>query len=87
MTFNPSATQRIILRAKRRIVPNWRSRLGDWSTKALAFGAAVAAAWVALPVDLKAHLPVDYVAWAVGALNFFGLGAKFVTQGEPNADK
>ena len=92
MTFNPSATQRIILRAKRRIVPNWRSRLGDYSTKALALGVTMAASWAALSSDLKAHLPADYVAWVIGGLNAFGLASRFFIQGElppekPNADK
>lgn len=90
MTFNPGATQRIILRAKRRIIPNWRSRLGDYSTKALALGTASAAAWVALPGDLKGHLPSEAVAWVIGALNAYGLVGKFIIQNPPeapNADK
>ena len=83
MTFEPNLTQRIITSAKSRVIPNWRSRLRDYSTIALALGAATVAAWTALPGDLKAHLPTEYVAWLVGALNAFGLGGKFLVQGPP----
>jgi len=84
MTFDPNAT---IVRLKRRIVPNWRSRLRDYSTFALAAGGGIVVAWTGLPADLKAHLPTEYVAWVVGALNVWGLGGKFITQDKPEADK
>lgn len=91
MSFDPTQTTRILVaKAKRRIVPNWRSRLGDYSTKALALGTAAAAAWVALPGDLKGHLPSEAVAWVIGALNAWGLLGKFILQTPPeatNADK
>jgi hypothetical protein len=63
-----------------KIIPNWRSRLRDYSTIALGAGAAIVAAWIALPEDLKAHLPVDIVAQIVGGLNALGLAGKFVVQ-------
>jgi len=78
MTFDPSKT--ISARVKRRIVRDWRSRLRDYSTIALGAGAAIVAAWIALPEDLKAHLPVDIVAQIVGGLNALGLAGKFVVQ-------
>jgi hypothetical protein len=80
-------TQRVKVAVKRRIVPNWKSRIGDYSTKALALGTAAAVAWVALPADLKAFMPTEFVAWAIGALNAFGLVSKFFVQGDPPADK
>jgi len=70
-----------------RIVTNWRSRLRDYSTIALALGTATVAAWTLLPTDLKAFLPTQYVAWAVGALNAFGLGGKFLVQGPVDTPK
>lgn len=79
--FQPNLTQRIVRKARRRITPDWRSRARDYSSIALALGAALVAAWTALPADLKDHLPVDYVAWLVGFLNAFGLAGKFVIQG------
>lgn len=66
-----------------KLIPNWRSRLRDYSTVALALGASIVAAWIALPEDLKAHLPTDWVARIVGALNALGLAGKFVIQGPP----
>lgn len=63
-----------------KLIPNWRSRLRDYSTLALALGASIVAAWIALPDDLKAHLPTDWVARVVGALNALGLAGKFVVQ-------
>jgi hypothetical protein len=78
MTFDPSKT--ISARVRQRIVRDWRSRLRDYSTLALGAGAAIVAAWIALPEDLKAHLPVDIVAQIVGGLNALGLAGKFVVQ-------
>ena len=66
-----------------KLIPNWRSRLRDYSTIALGAGAAIVAAWIALPEDLKAHLPTDWVARIVGALNALGLAGKFIVQGPP----
>lgn len=85
--FDPNATQRIVAKAKRRIVPNWKSRINDYSTRALALGTAGAAAWVAMPDSLQAHLPADYVAWSLGALNAIGLVSKFIVQGPLPEDK
>jgi len=87
MSFDPNMTQRIVAKAKRRLVPNWRSRLSDYSTRALALGTAGAAAWVAMPASLQSQLPAQYVAWALGALNAFGLVSKFVIQGPIPEDK
>lgn len=81
MTFNPNVTQRIILKARQRIIKDWRSRLKDYSTIALAAGTAAVPMWAGLPADIRAHLPVDYVAWCIGALNAFGLAGKFLIQG------
>jgi hypothetical protein len=78
MTFDPSKT--ISARVRRRIVRDWRSRLRDYSTIALGAGAAIVAAWITFPEDLKAHLPVDIVAQIVGGLNALGLAGKFVVQ-------
>jgi len=83
MTFDPNKT---IARMRRRVVPDWKSRLRDYSTIALGLGAAIVAAWIALPDDLKAHLPVDWVARVVGGLNALGLAGKFVVQ-SPKGEK
>jgi len=80
MSFEPNKT--IIARAKRRIVPNWKSRLRDYSTIALATGTAAVPVWAGLPGDLRSALPVEYVAWVIGLLNAWGLIGKFVIQGD-----
>lgn len=79
MTFDPNAT---IARMRRRIVKDWRSRLRDYSTIALALSTATAAAWSALPADWLAHLPVEWVARSMGGITALGLAGKFLTQGE-----
>lgn len=91
MSFDPNITQRIVTRARRRIVKDWRSRMRDYSTICLAAGTAAVPVWAGLPADIRAHLPVDYVAWVIGALNAFGLAGKFLIQGplpeDGNANK
>lgn len=77
----PAEEQYVIASIKRRIIPGWRSRLRDYSTVALALGTAAVPVWAGLPGDLRAHLPVEYVAWVIGALNAFGLAGKFILQG------
>jgi len=79
MTFDPNKT--IAARVKRRIVPNWRSRMRDWSTIALGLSAAIATTWMAFPADWLAFLPVEWVAKGTGALSAAGLLAKFIIQG------
>ena len=80
MTFDANKT--IVARVKRRIIPNWRSRLSDYSTVALAVSAATIALWSTLPADWLAHLPTAWVARATGLVSLFGLVGKFVHQGK-----
>lgn len=79
MTFDPNKT--IAARMRRRIVPNWRNRLRDWSTIALGLSTATATAWMALPADWLKFLPVEWVAKTVGAVSALGLLGKFIVQG------
>jgi hypothetical protein len=85
MTFDPGLTQRIVRKAKSRIVPNWRSRLTDYSTIMLGLSAAIVAAWSTLPADWMAHLPTEWVAKGTGLLSLAGLVGKFLTQ--PGGEK
>lgn len=78
MTFDPNKT--IVARVKRRIIPNWRSRLSDYSTVALAVSAATIALWSTLPADWLAHLPTAWVARLTGVVSLFGLVGKFLQQ-------
>lgn len=67
---------------KPRIIPNWRSRLTDYSTVALALSAAIVAMWSTLPADWMAHLPTAWVARGTGLLSLLGLVGKFLVQGK-----
>lgn len=67
---------------KPRIIPNWRSRLTDYSTLALALSAAIVAMWSTLPSDWTAHLPTAWVARGTGLLSLLGLVGKFLVQGK-----
>jgi hypothetical protein len=78
--FQPNMTQRIVASAKRRVIPNWRSRLSDYSTVALALSAGIVAMWSTLPADWLQHLPTAWVARLTGAISLFGLVGKFLQQ-------
>ena len=78
MTFDPNKT--IVARLRRRVIPNWRSRLSDYSTVALAVSAATIALWSTLPADWLAFLPTAWVARATGLVSLFGLVGKFLQQ-------
>lgn len=67
---------------KPRIIPNWRSRLTDYSTVALALSAAIVAMWSTLPSDWTAYLPTAWVARGTGLLSMLGLVGKFLVQGK-----
>lgn len=81
MTFDPNVTQRISAAVKRRVIPNWRSRLSDYSTIALAVSASTIALWSTLPADWLQHLPTEWVAKGTGLVSLLGLIGKFLHQG------
>lgn len=62
------------------IIPNWRSRLGDYSTIALALSAGIVATWSTLPADWIKFLPTELVAKGTGLLSLLGLIGKFINQ-------
>lgn len=62
------------------LINNWRSRLSDYSTIALAVSAATIALWSSLPSDWLQFLPTAWVARATGVVSLFGLIGKFVKQ-------
>jgi len=84
MTFDPNLTQRMTAAMRRRVIPNWRSRLSDYSTIALAVSAATIALWSTLPSDWLQHLPTEWVAKGTGIVSLFGLVGKFVKQPDKN---
>lgn len=64
-----------------KLIDNWRSRLSDYSTIALAVSAATIALWSTLPADWLQYMPTEWVARATGVVSLFGLAGKFVKQG------
>jgi hypothetical protein len=84
MTFNPDMTTRMKAAVKRRVIPNWQSRLSDYSTIALAVSAATIALWSTLPSDWLQHLPTEWVAKGTGVVSLFGLVGKFINQPSKN---
>ena len=63
-----------------KIIPDWRSRITDYSTVALAVSAATVALWSTLPSDWLQFLPTALVARVTGVVSLFGLLGKFVQQ-------
>jgi len=80
MTFDPNLTQRLQAAVARRVVRDWRSRMRDYSTIALALSAAIVALWSTLPADWLQHLPTAWVARGTGLLSLAGLVGKFIHQ-------
>lgn len=73
------------------VVPNWREVKKRWSVRlgvigTLITGFAIGApdialqVWVAMPMDLKAALPPDFVKWFGLALLIAGQAAAFIRQ-------
>jgi hypothetical protein len=44
-------------RFRQRLIANWRAAHKFWSVRISALGAAMSAAWVALPADTRAAIP------------------------------
>lgn len=84
MKFDPMETTRhVVRRAKKRVIPNWQSRINDYSTRALAACTVLPVAWQQIPDDWKSLIPapvllnVVYILSAIAAAGLFG---KFLTQ-------
>ena len=69
-----------------KLIPNFRSRLTDYSTIALATATFLQGAWLVMPQSLRATLPAltgDWVQWATLVVTTLGTGGKFLVQGKP----
>jgi hypothetical protein len=82
MTFDPGLTQRIVRKAKSRIVPNWKARLGDYSSRIAQWGALVQGALLLVP---SAHLPIHLSAYVALVMFVLVGAAKLIT--EPGRDQ
>lgn len=79
-TFEPNLTQRIKAKAKSRLVPNWRARLDDYSTRIAKWGALLQGALLLLPASTTKHLPAD-IGGYLAVLMFILVGAaKIITE-------
>ncbi len=81
--FNPHLTQRLKNAVKRKIIPNWQSRLTDYSTVALASLTGLVGIWVVIPGDIKSTLAPWVAIWfgrLILGLGLFGTVGKFIHQ-------
>jgi hypothetical protein len=63
-----------------KIIPDWKSRITDYSTVALALSAGIMATWSTLPTDWLQFLPTEWVARLTGTVSLLGLVGKFIVQ-------
>jgi len=77
MTFEPNLTQRIVRKAKSRIVPNWKARMGDYSSRIAQWGALVQGALLLAP---QAHLPVHLSSYVALVMFVLVGAAKIITE-------
>ena len=74
MTFDPNKT--IVARVRRGIIPNWKSRLKDYSTISLGLvtvlGPSMVAAWNLMPLKWQNVVPDAALLWAVGVYTVLG---------------
>lgn len=66
-------------------VKNWRDAWKWFSVQAMAIAGAIQGVWIALPDDMKASIPVDYVTYATMAAVAFGVIGRVIDQGGNNA--
>jgi hypothetical protein len=77
VTFDPGLTQRIVRKAKSRIVPNWKARMGDYSSRIAQWGALVQGGLLLVPA---AHLPVHLSSYVALIMFILVGGAKIITE-------
>ena len=69
-----------------KIVENWRDARKWISMHAMAYGAAVQVAWVAIPEDMRASVPPGIVAGITIALLVLGAVGRIIDQTGPSAE-
>lgn len=76
--FDPNLTQRVAAAAKARIVPDWRTRLKDYSS----WGIAIALLWETIIMGIWGeYIPPDVRAIVTKVSLTFAAVGKFIIQG------
>jgi uncharacterized heparinase superfamily protein len=65
-----------------KLVHNWRRAWRWFSVQALAVSATAPAAWLAVPDDMRAAVPAEWLAAAGIALGVMGLVGRLMDQGD-----
>lgn len=68
-----------------KLVPDAKRGWKWISVQAMALNTAMLGTWVALPADLKATIPEQWVFWAAIGLALTGLIGRFIDQGGSDA--
>jgi hypothetical protein len=68
-----------------KLVPGARRAWRWFSMQALAFQGALAGAWLAVPDDMRAAVPADWLAAAAVVLAVMGAFGRLIDQGGPDA--
>jgi len=74
--FKPNISQRIMLKARSKVVPDWKASLRHFSTIALglvtALSTAMLAAWAVMPEEWKTALPKNAMLYMGGVYLIIG---------------
>lgn len=65
-----------------RLIPDWRRAWRYFSVQADVLAVAVSGAWLAVPDDLRAAVPHQWLAIAALALAALGIIGRLIKQGE-----
>lgn len=63
-----------------RLIPDWKRAWRFFSVQAFALAGAIPTAWLAVPEDMKATIPVDYVMYATIATVVLGVVGRITDQ-------
>jgi hypothetical protein len=69
-----------------KLVKNARQSWRWWSVQAMTLQGAAAGAWLAVPDDMRASVPSEWLAVAAIALTGLGILGRLVDQGGSNGD-
>ena len=70
-----------------KLIPQWRKSLRMYSVQILIFIAALPAAWEAVPLEVKALIPLPWLPWIMTALAVAGIIARVIDQKTPEQRK